>query len=220
MRQTSQMVLIRKRNGYTLIEMMVIVVLLALFSAMVAPNLIAMRDSQQRRALYTEVADLAGTARELAISNSATMYLTVDQTSNALVLKQEDDTSTYQNTANGGAAGDTVVIDGHVQSTRTKTNIGTNSLDHSNDKTVKTLPLTSGVQFGNFQLAGSATDSGSWKLHFYADGSTDGGGFEMVDRGQTKSVVVNAHGGTQLNDGTLPDASQEKWTAGDYVHRQ
>ncbi len=221
MRQTLRMDQTHRRKGYTLIEMMVIVVLLALFSALIAPNYISMRDGQQRRALYTGVADLVGSAREMAISKSTTMYLQIDANSNALVLKQEDDASTYQNTSTGtGTTSDTLVINGHVQSARTKTNIGTQSLDHSNDKTVKTLPLTAGVQFGNFQLAGTSSDSGSWKLHFYADGTTDGGGLELVDRGITKSVVVNTKGGASLTDGTLPDTSQDRWVAGDYVHRQ
>ena len=221
MRQTLRMDQTHRRNGYTLIEMMVIVVLLALFSALIAPNYISMRDGQQRRALYTGVADLVGSAREMAISKSSTMYLQIDANSNALVLKQEDDASTYQNTSTGtGTTSDTLVINGHVQSARTKTNIGTQSLDNSNDKTVKTLPLTAGVQFGNFQLAGTSSDSGSWKLHFYADGTTDGGGLELVDRGITKSVVVNTKGGASLTDGTLPDTSQDRWVAGDYVHRQ
>lgn len=210
------------RGGFTLIEMMVIVVLLAMFSAMVAPNLVAMRDSQQRRAFYTGAADLAGLARELAISTTSTVYLQADSSGNALVLKREDESSTYQNTANGVGTGSsgTAVINGRVQSTRTTTNIGTNAADHANDTTVKSVPLIAGIQFGNFQLAGSSSDSGNWKLHFYADGTSDGGGFELVDRRETRSVVINTRGGCQLTDGTLPDTSQDRWAAGDYVHRQ
>ncbi len=211
----------RKQTAFTLIEMLVIVVLLALFSAMVAPNLIAMRDGQQRRALYTSVADLAGQARELAIANAATTYLQVDTSANALVLKQEDNATTYQSSsASTSSTGDTQVVNGRVQSTRTKSNVGTNSLDHSNDKALKSLPLAPGIQFGNFQLVGQSSDSGSWKLHFYADGSCDGGGVELTESKSTKSLVVNSRGGSQVVDGSIPDTSQDRWTAGDYVHRQ
>jgi len=218
--QTSSTVLTRRRSGFTLIEMMVIVVLLSVLSAMVAPNLIAMRDSQQKRALYTSVADLAGQAREMAITNDQTMYLSVDSNANALVLKQQVNTTTYQNTSDTTATGgDTIVIAGHIQSTRQNSNIGTATADHSQDKIVKTLPLVSGITFGNFQLAGSSSDAGSWQLHYYADGTTDGGGMELVEGRGTKSVVVSPKGGVQETDGTLPDTSQDQWIAGDYVHR-
>ena len=217
---TSRMVQIPNRRGYTLIEMMVIVTVMSIFSYMVMTNYVGLRDGQQRRALYPAIADLVSTARNMAITNTSTTYLMIDSTANALVLKEEQDASTYQNQSGGSSSGSTIVVNGHVQSTRTNTNIGTSSLDHSNDKTLKTVPLIAGLQFGNLQLAGSSSDSGSWKLHFYADGSSDGGGIEISDRSQSKSIVINTHGGVQQTDGTLPDTSQDRWTAGDYVHRQ
>jgi hypothetical protein len=183
-------------------------------------NFVGIREGQQRRALYPAIADLVGKARNTAIADASTTYLMIDSNSNAVVLKEEDDATTYTNQSGSGSAASTAVVDGHVQSTRTKTNIGTNSLDHSNDKTLKTLPLSNGLQFGNFQLAGTSADTGSWKLHFYADGTSEGGGLEISDRTQTKSIVVNTHGGVQQTDGTLPDTSQDRWAAGDYVHRQ
>ena len=218
--QTSSTAQIHKRSGFTLIEMMVIIVLISLLSAMVAPNLIAMRDGQRKRALYTSVADLAGLAREMALTNDQTMYLQIDANSNSILLKQEVDTTTYQNSNDTSATGgDTIVVAGHTQSTRQNSNIGTASADRSQDKTVKTIALPQGITFGNFKLAGTSSDEGSWKLHYYADGTTDGGGLELIEGRGTKSIVIGPKGGVSETDGSLPDSSQDQWTAGDYVHR-
>ena len=223
--RTSLVALTTKRRGYTLIEMTVIIVLIAIFAAMVGPYLVALRDGQQRRATLAGVADLAVLAREMAVSNSQTMYLEPDTTSNALVLKEQYAPSSYQATANGASASamsqnaDTMVVNGKVQSTRTTSNIGTESPDASQDKTIKKLTMTSGLQFGNYQLAGTTSDPSSWKLHFYADGTSDGGAVEVLDKGKTQTLVVNVHSGIKMIDGTLPDTTNEKWQAGNYVQR-
>ncbi|MDR3689010.1 MAG: prepilin-type N-terminal cleavage/methylation domain-containing protein [Fimbriimonas sp.] len=209
-----------KTRGFTLIEMMVVIVVVALLAIVVAPYLVSMRDGQEKRAFYTSVADLAGQGREMAITNDATMYLQVDSSSNAVVLKQEVNTTTYQNTTDNTATGsDTIVVNGHTQSTRTNTNVGTASGDRSQDKIVKTCPLSSGIRFGNFELAGSSSDAGSFSLHFYPDGTSDGGGMELVEGRGTKSIVISARGAVKMQDGTLPDSSTQQWQAGDYVHR-
>jgi len=203
--------------------MMVIVFLLAMVSVAVVPYVISMRDSQARRALYSGIADLAGQARETAIAENVTTYLEPDTSQNAMLLKEQVSSSNYssrQGSSNLAPGTTTMVVNGKVESTRTMSNIGTATTDESNDKTLRTLPMPVGLQFGNFQLGGSSSDAGAWRLHFFADGTCDGGGVEINDRGYVKSLVVNNHGGSQIVDGTIPDTSQDRWQAGDYVHRQ
>jgi len=216
--QTSWMALTRRR-GYTLIEMMVVTVLLVLFSSLIVPNYLNMRDSQRRRAFYTGVVDLAGNAREMAISHNATMYLQADSSGNRLVIKQEANDSTYV-AADGTSSATTSTSSNQNQDTNPQTNIGTTPNDRSSDPIVTTLPMSPGMQFGNFQLAGTASDASSWKIRFFSDGTSDSGAFELDEKGYVKSLVVNTRGGAVLTDGTIPDTSQESWIAGTYVQRQ
>jgi len=217
--QTSWMGRIR-RSGYTLIEMMVVAFLIALFSAIIVPNYVAIRESQQRRAFYTQIVDVAGTARELAITHNSTMYLQADSTGNKLVIKQENNDSVFQTADAGTGAAPQTTTGQDKLDVNPQSNIGTASADRSNDSTLGSLPLTQGMTFGNFQLKGQSSDSSSWKVQFFADGTCDGGSVEVDDHGYVKTLVVNTRGGAKLVDGTIPDTSQDSWVAGTYVQRQ
>jgi len=222
--QTSLMVR-TKRRGYTLIELMVVTVLLALFSALVWPSFVGIRDGQKRRAFYTSVVDLAGVARELAITRNATMYLSADTSQNMVVIKKENDDTSYT-PADGNAGTPTASSTGgssnnsNNQRPTEQSNVGTAQNDRSNDPTMITLPMPTGMQFGNFQLAGANSDASSWRLRFFADGTCDGGAVEFNLAGNVKSLVVNNHGSPKMTDGTIPDTSTLSWSAGNYVQRQ
>ena len=223
--QTSLMVRTSKK-GYTLIELMVVCVILALFASLVAPNYVNIRDGQKRRAFYTSVADLAGTAREMAITRHAIMYLQVNTGLNRLEVKQEANDSNYQaadgqnGTLTSGTSSTTNTSNNSDQDNNPQTNIGTAPNDRSNDKVLLTLPMAPGLTFGNFQLAGTAADSSSWRLEFFPDGTSVGGALEINDRGAVRSLLVNSKGGSQLVESTIPDTSQDSWSAGNYVQRQ
>ncbi len=218
--KTSRMAPITKKRGYTLIEMMVVTVLLVLFSSILVPNYVNFLQSQKRRAFYAGVVDVAGTARELAIRENSTMYLQADTSANAIVIKQEVNSSTFQ-TADGGAGlGLSKNMGGKGFDQNPQSNISTSSNDRANDRTIQTLPMTSSMKFGNFQLDGQASDSSSWKIRFFADGSCDAGAVELDDRGYVKSLVITARGKSSLVDGNIPDTSQGSWMAGNYVQRQ
>ena len=212
-----------RKTGYTLIELMVVCVILALFSALVAPNYVNIRDGQRRRAFYTSLADLAGTARELAITRHAIMYLTVNTSLNRLEVKQEVNDSNYQ-AADGQSGSMTSSANSAStssnQENNPQTNLGTAASDRSNDKVQLTLPMAPGLSFGNFQLAGTASDSSSYRLEFFPDGTSVGGALEITDRGSVRSLVVNTKGGSQIVESTIPDTSQDSWSAGNYVQRQ
>ena len=208
-----------RKRGYTLIEMTVVTVILVVFSALVVPSYIAIRDGQKRRAFYPSVVDLAATAREWAISRHRILYLETDSSTNMFMIKQQKNDSTYQ-AADGGSGSATPSTGSKQQDTTPQTNIGTAVNDRSNDTTEATLPVAPGVQFGNYQLSGNASDSTSWKMAFYPDGSCDSGAVELNDKGIVRTLVVNRKGGAKIVEGSIPDSSQDKWSAGNYVQRQ
>jgi len=87
------------------------------------------------------------------------------------------------------------------------------------DKTVADLSVPSNVQLDSFQLAGQTSGAGDFTLRFYPDGHSDGGGIETNSNGSMRSLVVDTNGLAKLVNGPLPAASQDTWTAGDFVHR-
>lgn len=63
------------RRGFTLIELSVAIVVLALLSALVAPRLVSMRSGQEARAAKFAVRDFARDARMRAIQEGATVVV-------------------------------------------------------------------------------------------------------------------------------------------------
>lgn len=68
-----------KRRGFTLIEAMVVVTILALVSAMVVPSLVSMRASSAHRAAMSGLRHIAADAREQAIRTGQTTELVYDE---------------------------------------------------------------------------------------------------------------------------------------------
>ncbi len=84
-----------------------------------------------------------------------------------------------------------------------------------------TVPLPKTLHASSFQLSGNDSSSAEWKLHFYPDGKSDGGGIEIGSTGgDSKSLSVAASGLATIATGPIPDTSQDQWQAGDYEHRQ
>lgn len=88
------------------------------------------------------------------------------------------------------------------------------------DKYLDTLALGAGLQTQRFMLGTKDSDPSSWKLMFYPDGSSDGGGVQLGQQSSSLSLYVDSTTGysTVMQD-QLPDPTVLTWTAGDYVHR-
>jgi len=60
---------VSKRRGFTLIELSVVIVLIALFAAVILPKLVVVRDSQRAAAFRTDMTRFFREARETSISS-------------------------------------------------------------------------------------------------------------------------------------------------------
>lgn len=83
------------------------------------------------------------------------------------------------------------------------------------------LSVPATLQVDRFILAGKDSDPNSWKLFFYPDGTTDGGGAQLSgSQTDIMSLYVDAGTGlSQLLHDKLPDTTTLTWPAGDIVHR-
>jgi prepilin-type N-terminal cleavage/methylation domain-containing protein len=92
--------------------------------------------------------------------------------------------------------------------------------DNGGDTSLQTLQLPDGFAADRFQLSGRESDAGEWKLNFYPDGSSDGGGVQVTQGNNTITLYSDSQTGrTTLTHEPLPDPSTLTWTAGDYIHR-
>lgn len=95
------------------------------------------------------------------------------------------------------------------------------STDSNGDSTeLGTLSMPDGVDVSRLFNDGKVADSSDWKINFYPDGSSDGGGIELSRGNSLTSLSVDK--GTSLatvTDGEMPDGENTSWPAGDYVQR-
>jgi len=92
--------------------------------------------------------------------------------------------------------------------------------ENGSDKFLNTVQLPGGYSAQRFQLSGKESDAGEWKLTFYPDGSSDGGGVQVTQGADTITLYSDpTTGRTVLNHDPLPDPTTLSWTAGDYIHR-
>jgi general secretion pathway protein H len=77
-------------RAFTLIEISVVILVIALLAAIVMPNLVRMKESRERREFYSRMNRFVSTARESAITENVTLAITLGSSGRSLVLVEED----------------------------------------------------------------------------------------------------------------------------------
>ncbi len=178
--------------------------LLVLFTSLIAPNLVSMRNGQRQRAAYGQVTDLISEARLSAVGNDLTYAITWDSGTSKFSLKKEP-----PNTDTNDASS--------IPQPEARPLQSATSVDQFVE--VKDVSIPAPLQIQNFRQGTNNSDSGSWALHFYPDGTSDGGGLEIHAGSDVRSVVVDKYGLSTLSAGALPDESNVIWTAGTYAQK-
>lgn len=81
------------------------------------------------------------------------------------------------------------------------------------------ITLPEGVTGSAFRIERTDSTSGEWRIGFYADGKSEGGGIEFDADGRTVSLLIDPSGSVRIIQESLPDVSQEEWDAGGYEQR-
>ena len=168
-----------RKSGFTLIEMMVVVVVLSVLASLVVPNLVRAQEGQQKRDFEASLYRLASYAREKAIQEHKTISLSMS-----------DRSFVVNDVTDGG-----------------------------DENELRTLAMPEGVDTGSFAAEGEDSTSGDWKLRFYSDGSSDGGGVELNNDGRIRSLEIKPNGSMKLVEGSLEENDNEKWMAGEIEKR-
>ncbi len=182
-----------KRRGFTLIELSVVIVVLALVVSIVVPNVMTMIAGRRSKNFLSDVRTFSVRARNQAVETGQTMALD----------------------ANGSEHGLTISADTTTNST--STNSTANAVTSTDP--LANLALPNGTTLQTFKIGTQDSNEGEWKIHFYPDGRSDGGGFEIVQGGLTYSWIVAQNGSNKLLPGSYPDQTSEVWPAGEYEKR-
>jgi type II secretory pathway pseudopilin PulG len=84
---------------------------------------------------------------------------------------------------------------------------------------LRSLTMPEGVETGSMAAEGEDATSSDWRLRFYADGTSDGGGVELNNDGRVRSLQIKPDGTMSLIEGSLEETGNEKWTAGEIEKR-
>lgn len=188
----------RTRRAFTLIELGVVVLIVLLFAALVVPSIVRDKEALEHREAYNKAYQLALRARVEAISSGLPHQLSFDDGESTLKVDRMDQPSTTSTT-------------GQIQPTAT--------LDEEQATMVASVRFPNGVSVGSVRLGTNETSVSEWKLRFYPDGTTDGGGAELNEGNQTKLLKIEKDGRVTLNDGHFGDPLEDLWQAGDYDRR-
>lgn len=104
------------KSAYTLVEMLVVITVLALVSAAIAPSLLSMQKSADRRECISGIKRVAAVARERAVQNGLTTQVVYDDSNKQLQVQDVDDqgnaTTINQVTLRGGIEPDKFQVQG------------------------------------------------------------------------------------------------------------
>jgi Tfp pilus assembly protein FimT len=178
-----------------------VLLVLILFASLIVPNLVSMRDGQRKRAAYGQVTDLISEARLSAVGSDVTYAITWDSGTSQFDLKKEPPND---NTNSSGT-----IPNPEPRPMQTATT--TEQFDQ-----VKSVTLPSPLRVDGFRAGSNNSDPGSWAIHFYPDGTSDGGGFQINAGSDIQSVLIDKYGLATQKAGMLPDISEQTWTAGTY----
>ncbi len=188
-----------RRRGFTLIELGVVVIVIVTFASLIVPRFISIQRSRQVWEFEQALQRLAGSAHEEAINRSHTMVLTFDEAQNQFSLSVEADPSS--STSSGP-----LTLQG-------------NSATTDQRQVVYSAKLPQGTVVQQYQAQGQPSNSGSWQIQFFADGTCDAGGVELSEDGALRTLYLDPRGTFKFSTEALPDPKSLEWDAGDFQRR-
>ena len=203
------------RRGFTLIELSVAIVLLALLAGWVVPNLANQRNARQTRLALIQARDVFVQAQALAVREGRTVAVRFDESTQTLTIVRPADA--FDDTTTGvGVTGTAGLAAARQTPFGGPPQVETNDLGES---VVRTVRLQGDIRGRAYRVGTETVVSGEFVLRFYADGKSDGGALEFDLNGSSRSLIVDRNGDARLQDGGLPDVPIDEWQAGENERR-
>jgi len=185
------------RRAFTYVELVVVIAILFIVSAIIMPRLAAMRKGREEREFKNAIRDLSSKARSRAIDSGDVVSLRYDKTTGKL--------SAVERNADGAE-------------------LPLKAIAPPTDVTPYQFVSNQDAGQGNASQGNAVPGNGgqgdAWEVPFYADGTSSGGGVEFEAGDRHFSVVVYpADGESRIVEGPMPDLSLNRWPAGTYAKR-
>ncbi len=187
----------RRNRGITLIEMSVVVMVILIMAALIERNFSHVKEGLAQRAFTSSLRSEVIRARLTAIQDGKTVTMQYDPAGSTFTLSEPTTDTTSSNQAP----------------------IKITDLQSQPTESVHSIPIAPGITFSTFRIGTNDTGNGDWKLHFYPEGRSDGGGVQMMVGKVTESLLIDPHGLPTYVSGPLPDASNDVWQSGTYEQR-
>ncbi len=192
-----------RRRGFTLVELGVVCIIIVTMTAVIIPNMLAIQRSRNVWQFEQAIQRLVASSIEEAINRNREMVLTFDDGKNQFLLSTEAASQDSSGAPIG--SGSPTSLNG--------------AADDQERKVVASVILPSGTTVQQYQKAGQASNSGEWQIHFFPDGTCEGGGIELSENGATRTLYIDPRGSYTFSEKALPDPSTQEWTAGDFQRR-
>lgn len=85
---------------------------------------------------------------------------------------------------------------------------------------LRSLQIAPGVQATRCVAGDVEANPAEWRLQFYPDGRSDGGGVQFEAENDTFYLMADERGVVRFDDGQLPNMAAQRWQAGEYERRQ
>jgi hypothetical protein len=179
--------------------MSVVVVIILIMAALIEQNFSRVKEGLAEKSFTAGLRSEVLRARVMAIQNGQTVVMQYDAAGSQITLSQPQNDNTDPN--------------------QTPTQVPVNTLQDQATTVVHQLAVPKSVQFDGFRTGTNDVGDGDWKLHFYSDGRSDGGGLQLRLGSQGQSLVVDKKGYPTYVTGSLPDPTTDNWPSGTYEQR-
>lgn len=238
----------RRRAAFTLVEMIVVTMIIALMAALIMPNVVAFKRSRDLKDTQAKILRLPLEAKNEAMRSGRPVQLHFD--GEDLVMTREPAPGMSNATSNS-SQGASLTVGATASTGGSGTTVGaagTTDEESDTEQDVKRVPLGSSISTaGNIDISatsavtvpvsspaaaisssgstgtaggGSTTDVASWKWTAYPDGTQDGGGITFrVGDGEMSLLIPSDGSAPRWVQGSMPPLEDEKWPAGDLLRR-
>ncbi len=190
----------KARRGFTLIEVSVVIVIIALMAAVAFPRLQQMAESQRAANSVNSVERLLKQAREEAVRRQTRTEIVVRGAGFVLTAPDEappEDAPLAEEAEEGDV-----------------------SQDEELGLVIGQASLTDGATISSLTVRGEEVDEQTFAVGFFPDGSSDSAGVEIDVLGRVSHFTVSsASGGVRRGEGPLPVEEAPDWEAGQNEQR-
>jgi prepilin-type N-terminal cleavage/methylation domain-containing protein len=184
----------RRSQGFTLIEMSVVVLVIAILAMLVIPRLIVSKNEDDYRKSFQNIESLANASRDLAITSGRTYVLSFDSEEQTLTASPEDVESAGSTTAQPN---DDEEAAGESRTAKLGKDWSVSETTNQND------------QSSESQLS----------IRFFSDGTAESRDAKFMANDVEVHLTVDTSGNITVRRGQAETTTQTEWEAGELEQR-